>query len=302
MVPLSVSEFNVRFSRAPSTDRAIVPGRRGLQIFGGACRFHGCPLVQRGDHPQQGGSHAVRAADLPRHQPRDTAPRRREQAGLRRVGGGEQDARPHRRGPAGASRERHHRAGAGRQDADHRRPVRRDQGRDRRLRRPGGRRPGCGDRGGLADPSGPPGWRHRDPPQRTVLVTTLEQVFRDQWGRVLAAMIGFLGDFDLAEEAAQEAFAIAAERWPRDGTPANPGAWLATTARNRAIDRLRRDRTLAAKTKLIELPEAVEEKEMEEHTFPDERLELIFTCCHPALALEAQVALTLRTLGGLTTE
>jgi RNA polymerase sigma-70 factor (ECF subfamily) len=87
----------------------------------------------------------------------------------------------------------------------------------------------------------------------------------------------------------------------RTGEPANPGAWLTTTARNRAIDRIRRDRTLAAKTRLLEPPDAVEE-EMEEQTFPDERLELIFTCCHPALALEAQVALTLRTLGGLTTE
>src|SRR5207237_7051850 len=75
----------------------------------------------------------------------------------------------------------------------------------------------------------------------------LDRVFRDEWGRVLAALIGFLGDFDLAEEAAQEAFAAAAERWPRDGTPANPRAWLVTTARNRAIDRIRRDRTLAAK-------------------------------------------------------
>jgi RNA polymerase sigma-70 factor (ECF subfamily) len=99
----------------------------------------------------------------------------------------------------------------------------------------------------------------------------------------------------------QDAFAIAAERWPRTGEPANPGAWLTTAARNRAIDRIRRDRTLAAKTRLLDLPEAVEE-EMEEQIFPDERLELIFTCCHPALAAEAQVALTLRTLGGLTTE
>jgi RNA polymerase sigma-70 factor, ECF subfamily len=129
----------------------------------------------------------------------------------------------------------------------------------------------------------------------------LEQVFRDEWGRILASLIGFLGDFDLAEEAAQEAFAVAAERWPREGTPANPGGWLVTTARNKAIDRIRRDRTLAAKTKLLEVPEAVED-EMEETTFPDERLELVFTCCHPALALDAQVALTLRTLGGLTTE
>jgi RNA polymerase sigma-70 factor (ECF subfamily) len=132
------------------------------------------------------------------------------------------------------------------------------------------------------------------------VVAILERTFRDQWGRVLAALIGFLGDFDLAEEAAQEAFAIAAERWPRDGEPANPGAWLVTTARNRAIDRIRRDRTLAAKTRLLEHPEATEDT-LDETNFPDERLELIFTCCHPALAVDAQVALTLRTLGGLTT-
>ena len=127
---------------------------------------------------------------------------------------------------------------------------------------------------------------------------TLERVFREEWGRVLAGLIGFLGDFDLAEEAAQEAFAVAAERWPRDGVPANPGAWLVTTARNRAIDRIRRDRTLVAKTRLLEVPQTVED-EVDETTITDERLELVFTCCHPALALDAQVALTLRTLGGL---
>jgi RNA polymerase sigma-70 factor, ECF subfamily len=128
----------------------------------------------------------------------------------------------------------------------------------------------------------------------------LDQAFRDQWGYVLAALIGFLGDFDLAEEAAQEAFAIAAERWPRDGAPDNPRAWLMTTARNRATDRIRRDRTLAAKRRLLEVPDATND-DMEDPTFKDERLELVFTCCHPALATDAQVALTLRTLGGLTT-
>jgi RNA polymerase sigma-70 factor (ECF subfamily) len=132
------------------------------------------------------------------------------------------------------------------------------------------------------------------------LVDDLERAFRDQWGRVLAALIGFLGDFDLAEEAAQEAFAVAAERWPREGTPANPTAWLIATARNKAIDRIRRNRTLAAKVRLLEVAEATED-EMEQTAFPDERLELLFTCCHPALAMEAQVALTLRTLGGLGT-
>jgi RNA polymerase sigma-70 factor (ECF subfamily) len=135
---------------------------------------------------------------------------------------------------------------------------------------------------------------------------TIERTFREQWGRVLAALIGFLGDFDLAEEAAQEAFAIAAQRWPHEGAPANPGGWLIATARNRAIDRIRRNRTLAAKTRLLATDYADETAEdmveaMDGTTFPDERLELIFTCCHPSLAIDTQVALTLRTLGGLTT-
>jgi len=132
----------------------------------------------------------------------------------------------------------------------------------------------------------------------------LEQVYREHWGRVLAATIGFLGDFDLAEEATQDAFATAAERWPREGVPENPAAWLASTARNRAIDRIRRRRTLAEKTRELEAEasaSAPAEEPMDPRAIPDERLELIFTCCHPALATEAQVALTLRTLGGLAT-
>jgi RNA polymerase sigma-70 factor (ECF subfamily) len=133
------------------------------------------------------------------------------------------------------------------------------------------------------------------------LVATLEQVFREEWGRVLATLIGIVGDFDLAEEAAAEAFAIAAARWPREGIPSNPRAWLMTTSRNRATDRIRRDRALATKLGLLVTPDPGEVP-MDTTTFPDERLELIFTCCHPALAVEAQVALTLRTLGGLTTE
>jgi RNA polymerase sigma-70 factor, ECF subfamily len=129
----------------------------------------------------------------------------------------------------------------------------------------------------------------------------IDQVFHDEWGRVLASLVGFLGDFDLAEEVTQEAFALAVERWPREGVPRNPGAWLTTTARNKAIDRIRRDRVLAAKIRLVAVPEA-EEPMTPESTIADERLELMFTCCHPALALEAQVALTLRALGGLSTE
>jgi RNA polymerase sigma-70 factor, ECF subfamily len=118
---------------------------------------------------------------------------------------------------------------------------------------------------------------------------------------VLAALIGFLGDFDLAEEAAQDAFSIAAERWPREGTPENPRAWLVTTGRNRAIDRIRRQQTHAEKLRQLDVPEAGED-EMDETEIPDERLELLFTCCHPALAMDAQVALTLRALGGLSTQ
>jgi RNA polymerase sigma-70 factor (ECF subfamily) len=118
---------------------------------------------------------------------------------------------------------------------------------------------------------------------------------------VLACLIGYLGDFDLAEEAAAEAFAIAAQRWPSGGMPDNPGAWLVTTARHRAIDRLRRDRVLAAKLPLL-APDPVTDEPVEPTPIPDERLELVFMCCHPALAVEAQVALTLRAVAGLPTE
>ena len=132
----------------------------------------------------------------------------------------------------------------------------------------------------------------------------LDGVFREHWARVLATLVGILGDIELAEDAAQEAFAIAAERWPRDGEPDNPVGWLVSTGRNRAIDHLRRQRVLAEKTKLLARGFTVESEATvyESATFPDERLELMFTCCHPALAFEAQVALTLRTLCGLSTE
>jgi RNA polymerase sigma-70 factor, ECF subfamily len=137
-----------------------------------------------------------------------------------------------------------------------------------------------------------------------MISSVLEQVFHEEWGRVLASLVGFLGDIERAEEAAQDAFATAAERWPRDGVPANPAGWLITTARNRAVDRIRRERTLVAKTEQLEreLRDGPEEAMDETETFADERLELVFTCCHPALALDAQVGLTLRALGGLSTE
>jgi RNA polymerase sigma-70 factor, ECF subfamily len=112
-----------------------------------------------------------------------------------------------------------------------------------------------------------------------------------------------LGDFDLAEEAVQDAFVVALEVWPRRGVPRNPGAWITTTARNKAIDRIRRARRLEDKVRELEalVPAAAEEDVMPESSIPDDRLRLIFTCCHPALAPEARVALTLRTLGGLQT-
>ena len=119
---------------------------------------------------------------------------------------------------------------------------------------------------------------------------------------MLAALIGYLGDFDLAEDAAAEAFAVAAQRWPSDGVPANPAAWLVTTARRKAIDRLRRDRVLADKLRLLEAGARGAGQDPQITEIPDERLELIFLCCHPALAREAQVALTLRAVAGLTTE
>jgi RNA polymerase sigma-70 factor (ECF subfamily) len=121
---------------------------------------------------------------------------------------------------------------------------------------------------------------------------------------VLATLIGVLGDFDLAEDALQDAVAVALERWPRDGTPANPAAWLVTVARNRAIDRLRREQTLQRKTELLARLEATRaEDDMDDATtIPDERLSLIFACCHPTLAVEARLALTLRSLGGLETD
>ncbi len=130
----------------------------------------------------------------------------------------------------------------------------------------------------------------------------LAQTFREEWGRVVAILIRLTGDWDLAEECTQDAFARALERWPRDGVPRSPGAWLTTTARNRALDRLRRAAVGAIKEEEATVhPTDEEPLDHNRSTIEDDRLRLIFTCCHPALALEAQVALTLRTLAGLTT-
>lgn len=133
---------------------------------------------------------------------------------------------------------------------------------------------------------------------------TIEHTFRQESGRVLASLISYLGEFDLAEDALQDALITAFEKWPQDGVPRNPGAWITTIARNKAIDRIRRRKTRTEKqAELIEMAKTavVDPSDVEMGTIPDERLKLIFTCCHPALAPEAQVALTLRTLGGLET-
>jgi len=145
-------------------------------------------------------------------------------------------------------------------------------------------------------------------PQPADPAAVVERLFREESGRTVATLIRVFGDFDIAEEAVQEAFIVALERWPRDGVPVNPGAWITATARNRAIDRLRRARVLATKTDELGRQAAIdaatrpdEPDEEDDLAIEDDRLRLIFTCCHPALALDAQVALTLRTLGGLAT-
>ncbi len=130
---------------------------------------------------------------------------------------------------------------------------------------------------------------------------SVEQVFREEWSRAVAILARVLGDLELAEDAVQDAFAAALERWPRDGVPRSPGAWIVTTARNRAIDRIRRDRVFRQKAEQLARLEELPTEEDELSAIPDDRLALVFTCCHPALASESRVALTLREVGGLTT-
>jgi RNA polymerase sigma-70 factor (ECF subfamily) len=132
----------------------------------------------------------------------------------------------------------------------------------------------------------------------------VEREFREHFGRAVAALIRAVGDWDLAEEAVQDAFATASERWPRDGVPRDPAAWIVTVARNRAIDRLRRERAVRTRAPAhgrLAIHDDPPAEEPVRTSVPDERLRLIFTCCHPALAPDAQVALTLRLLGGLST-
>ena len=136
---------------------------------------------------------------------------------------------------------------------------------------------------------------------------TLEKVFREEYGRIVATLIRISGSFDLAEEALQEAFTSAASKWEREGTPKNPGAWLTTVAHHKVVDAIRRDKTRNEKQDEVVFestrlqPFAETELREDTHEYSDDRLRLIFTCCHPSLVREAQVALTLRTLGGLTT-
>src|SRR5262249_12109242 len=189
--------------------------------------------------------------------------------------------------------------GAGRR----RRAVRRDAGADRRLLRARVRRPGRSAR----DRRPEPGCRVRHGRGEARLdglnaEQAVSDAFRTEWGRVVAHLIRVTGNWDLAEECAQDAFTRALERWPRDGIPENPSGWLKVTARNRAFDRLRRARV--GEAKLQEVGKTMSENEErgdDESGIEDDRLRLIFTCCHPALPIEGQVALTLRTLCGLTT-
>jgi RNA polymerase sigma-70 factor (ECF subfamily) len=132
---------------------------------------------------------------------------------------------------------------------------------------------------------------------------TVDALYRSDWGRIVATLIRLVGDFDVAEESAQEAFTAAVAQWRTDGVPEFPRAWIIQTARHKAIDRIRRQARLNQKLEAVaEITPSIEEPNVETDEIPDDRLRLIFTCCHPALALEVQVALTLRTLGGLQTD
>src|SRR6185437_7917041 len=265
------------------------------------------PVRRRDVNDPEGGTHAVPAPDERRRGAMGRDARGRAQRDVRRVhavhGGVAEPRRSRRRQPAPALGHGDRRPRRGRQDADDGRAVRPDEGGALRLlpdrRRHARRR----DRVGREDPVGAlrP---HRGAARSHArggggLVDELARAYRDERARSIAILGRVLGDLDLAEDAVQDAFVRAAERWPREGVPANPGAWIVTTARHRAIDRIRRDRTLARKTEL--LARATELPDDEETTIPDERLELIFACCHPALGAEAQVALTLSLVGGLTT-
>src|SRR3954451_15487705 len=274
--------------------------------------------VVRSTTDPNGGCHEVPRDHLQRRvQLRgcDAGADRRGLPGPRRIRpGGERSRRVRRRRGPAARGHGDDRARAGRRADAHRRPVRGDQGAARRLlparlqgprRRAqlGGADPGGRDR----RDRGPADHGLRGDPRLTgspgnVLV---DRLFRRESGQAVALLARILGDLDRAEEAVQDAFLVALERWPRDGVPANPAAWIVTAARNRAIDRIRRERRWAGRRAVLETELRALGGEDEEESLvspiPDERLRLIFTVCHPALAPEARVGLTLRALGGLTT-
>src|SRR3954449_12434588 len=250
---------------------AVEQRRRGMACLARAVAGRGPKAPRAGDAALE------RALRLDRR-----AGHRSQRAGARRSGGGAGGARARRRDPR------------------HRRPVRRDEGGTRRLFPRGLQGSRRGNRARAA------GTRRREGLGRdtaTRAELSVDGVFREEWGRAVAILIRALGDFDLAEDAVQDAFATALERWPRDGTPRNPGAWIVATARNRAIDRIRRERTLERKTELLARLEALPTNEEDDlSSIPDDRLSLVFTCCHPALATNAQIALTLREVAGLQTQ
>src|SRR6185437_8176036 len=190
---------------------------------------------------------------------------------------------------------------------DHRRPLRRREGAHRRLhdhpRNGPGLRPRVGPEARTGDH--PPGrsaavLRGRGLSMPDLPVAGIERVFREEYGRAVAVLIRAFGDIGMAEEAVQDAFIEAVQRWPSTGLPPSPAGWIITTARNRAIDRLRREGTRDHRHRQAADMLAPDEPE-EDTAVADDRLRLIFTCCHPALGTAAQVALTLRLLGGLTT-
>src|SRR3954447_5985231 len=270
-------------------------------------------------------SHEVHRADLRRRAPLhggDAGGRRRDLRRARRVRRGRGRGRRvrGRRRPAG-DHDRHDGAGPRRRAPAHRRAVRRDQGATRRVLRARVQGPRRGARMGGAHPRGPvrrrrgaPGHRLRHPAghderrrggvRLTVPSDLIDRLFRRESGQAVALLARIFGDLDRAEKAVQDAFVTALERWPRDGMPANPAAWIVTAARNRAIDRIRAERRWAGRRTALEAELrglGEEEGEAIVSPIPDDRLRLIFTVCHPALAPEARVGLTLRTLGGLST-
>src|SRR5262245_3249293 len=215
------------------------------------------------------------------------------------AGGGASPGRPRARGAACRTRRRDHSARARRPCRARRRSVRRDQGVDLRFRHHRLRRPRRSDRDRDEASDG----NVRDDRGEAVLdaAAAIAAAHAHEWGALVAGLIRLTGDWDLAEECAQDAFVQAWERWPTDGVPERPGAWLTTTARNRALDRLRRASLETTKNEQALVMDRVADGAVAVTTAMDDQLCLIFTCCHPALAMDARVALTLRTVAGLRT-